>query len=383
MLDRAFRFLASLKLTVACLCLATILVFIGTLAQVNEGLYAAQDRYFRSLYVWWPVPGTGLKLIFPGGYAIGGVLLLNLLAGHLARFGLSRKKIGIFLVHVGLILLLLGQLLTDLLSIESHLRLSEGESRNYSESGMLTELAIVDKSSPEADRVVAISEPRLAKKRDIQDASLPFTIRVREFHHNSELKNRTGESAKLPPAAENGVGSKVTLTPLPPTVRMDRRNMPSAVVEFLGQDGKSIGSWFVSLWIEEAQPFTVAGKPFEVALRPARYYKSMTLSLLDFRHDKYPGTEIPKNFSSRVRLQNAAKGEDREVLIYMNNPLRYGGETFYQSGFDENDPRVTILQVVRNPGWLTPYLACVLVSLGLIVQFGMHLIEFSRQRRKA
>lgn len=66
----------------------------------------------------------------------------------------------------------------------------------------------------------------------------------------------------------------------------------------------------------------------------------------------------------------------------MNDPLRYAGETFYQSGYDENDPKVTILQVVRNPGWLTPYFACVLVSLGLVVQFGMHLIEFTRKRRK-
>ena len=49
----------------------------------------------------------------------------------------------------------------------------------------------------------------------------------------------------------------------------------------------------------------------------------------------------------------------------MNNPLRYDGETYYQSGFDRNDARVTILQVVRNPSWLTPYVACILVSLGL------------------
>jgi cytochrome c biogenesis protein ResB len=41
--------------------------------------------------------------------------------------------------------------------------------------------------------------------------------------------------------------------------------------------------------------------------------------------------------------------EDREVLIYMNNPLRYAGETFYQAGFDERDERVTILQVCETP----------------------------------
>ncbi len=381
--DHFIRFFASLKLTVVCLCLATVLVFIGTLAQVSEGLYAAQYRYFRSLWVWWPVPGTSLKLLFPGGYLIGGVLLINLLAGHLSRFGLSRRKIGIFLVHIGLILLLLGQVFTDMLSIESHMRLSEGESKNYSESGMQSELAIVDTTSPQADRVVAIPDERLATKADIRDPNLPFTLRVREYHPNSKLTSREGEHAQAPAAAEQGIGAKAVLTPEPPTVRTERRNMPSAVLEVVGEDGKSLGTWLVSMWLEQTQRIAQGGRTFELSLRPRRFYKPMTLTLVDFRHDKYPGTEIPKNFSSRVRVQEAGKGEDREVLIYMNNPLRYAGETFYQSGYDENDPRVTILQVVRNPSWLTPYLACVMVSLGLVVQFGMHLLEFTRQRRKS
>jgi hypothetical protein len=64
----------------------------------------------------------------------------------------------------------------------------------------------------------------------------------------------------------------------------------------------------------------------------------------------------------------------------MNNPLRYGGETFYQSGYDERDDKVTILQVVRNPGWLTPYVSCALISLGLAVQFLGRLVAFVRRR---
>jgi len=32
----------------------------------------------------------------------------------------------------------------------------------------------------------------------------------------------------------------------------------------------------------------------------------------------------------------------------MNNPLRYHGETFYQSGFKPGD-QTTILQIVTNP----------------------------------
>jgi hypothetical protein len=103
---------------------------------------------------------------------------------------------------------------------------------------------------------------------------------------------------------------------------------------------------------------------------------------VDFRHDVYPGTEIPKNFSSRVRLMRPATGEDREVLIYMNNPLRYAGETYYQASFD-TDNEGTILQVVKNPSWLAPYAACVLVSAGLVIQFMTHMLGFVRKRRNA
>jgi hypothetical protein len=68
------------------------------------------------------------------------------------------------------------------------------------------------------------------------------------------------------------------------------------------------------------------------------------------------------------------------VLIYMNNPLRYAGETYYQASFDADDAG-TILQVVHNPSWITPYLACVMVAAGLITQFLYHLIPFLKRRR--
>ncbi len=105
------------------------------------------------------------------------------------------------------------------------------------------------------------------------------------------------------------------------------------------------------------------------------------MHLVEFRHDRYPGTDIPMNFSSRLRLQRPDTGEDREVLIYMNHPLRYEGETYYQSSFDRDD-QGTVLQVVRNPSWLTPYFSCVMVGIGLMLQFSIHLTRFARRRHK-
>ena len=69
------------------------------------------------------------------------------------------------------------------------------------------------------------------------------------------------------------------------------------------------------------------------------------------------------------------------LLIYMNNPLRYAGLTFYQASFEPGNDRVTILQVVRNPSWLIPYIACSLMSLGLVWQFTIHLVGFVGKRR--
>ena len=71
-----------------------------------NGLYAAQEQYFQTFLVLWGPSGANWRIpVFPGGYLIGSVLLVNLIAAHLKRFKFSRKKIGIFFVHAGLILL--------------------------------------------------------------------------------------------------------------------------------------------------------------------------------------------------------------------------------------------------------------------------------------
>ena len=112
-------------------------------------------------------------------------------------------------------------------------------------------------------------------------------------------------------------------------------------------------------------------------MRPARYYKPYSVTLQKFTHEKYAGTEIPKNFASQIALIDPERSLNRDVLIYMNHPLRYRGETYYQAGFQKDDS-ASILQVVHNPSFLAPYVACVIVAAGLLVQFGYHLVGFAR-----
>jgi hypothetical protein len=381
LLDRTVRFLASLRLTVVCLAFAIVLVFAGTMAQVDQGIYAVQANYFRSLFVRWPVPHTGWSIpVLPGGYLIGGVLLVNLLLAHFQRFGLRWNKAGLLMIHFGLILLLLGQLATDLLQRESTMLLAKGQTKNYSEDMRLNELAITDTTDPKNDQVVAIPEKLLANGGEIRHPALPFTVKVINYWPNCRLSTNAVPGS-VPVPATRGVGAALHVLSEPPATGMDERSLPGAVVELIGPRGP-LGTWLVSAMLGVRQPFTFDNHHYTMALRPARYEQPFSLTLLEPRHDIYPGTDIPKNFSSRVRLRRPDTGEDREVVIRMNNPLRYGGLTFYQYQMAAESPEHTsTLQVVRNPGWLTPYLACTLIFMGLVVQFLIHLLGFVKHRQ--
>jgi len=382
MLARLARSFTSLRLTVVLLGLGILLVFWGTLAQVHLGLYKAQNEFFRSFFIYWQPAGSSWRIpIFPGGYLVGGLLLINLLAAHTRYYRAEKRKVGIIMIHLGVVLLLAGQLLTDLLSTESSMHIRQGSSVNYSEAGRSFELVLIDTTNTDSDKVVAIPEHRLLKGRDISHPELPFMVRVKRFYPNSSLSRERGEGFEQVKTTAGG-GTDLWWRKLPHETEMNRRDMPSAIVELITPNG-SLGTYLVSAFLSQPLEFTHSGRRYQLILRPERFYKPFSLHLVEFRFDRYPGTEIPKNFSSRVRVQRPDTGEDREVLIYMNNPLRYGGETFYQADWDKEDEKGTILQVVRNPGWLTPYFACVLVALGMTIQFLTHLISFAAKPRTA
>src|SRR5260221_4788774 len=273
--DPLIKFFVSVRLTVVCLALAILLVFLGTLAQVDLGLYKAQNEFFRSFLVFWGPKNATWKIpILPGGYLVGGVLLINLIASHVTRFKLTRTKIGIWLTHFGLILLLLGQLGTDLLSRESTLHLREGEAKNYSESDRQAELAVVDSTDPDTDKVVAIGQGLLMRKREVHSSDLPFTIRVKKFFANSSVEDRPANATEPPPATE-GLGPRAVVKELPRVTEMNRRDVPSAVVEIQAGE-KSLGTWLVSEYIERPQGFTYQDHTYKLEMRPRRYYRPFT-----------------------------------------------------------------------------------------------------------
>ena len=84
----AFRFLSSYALSSVLFLLLLLLTYFGTLYQTENGLYAAQQRYFNSLFVVHEAFGV-FPLPLPGGYLLLAVLFVNLLLGGLVY---ARKK---------------------------------------------------------------------------------------------------------------------------------------------------------------------------------------------------------------------------------------------------------------------------------------------------
>jgi len=372
-------FFNSLRLTAALLVLAILLIFAATLDQVHLGVWGVQEKYFRSFFIYAAIRGTAFSVpIFPGGYLLGALLLPNLLVAHFCRFRLSWKKSGIWLTHIGLILLLVGQGLSGLLQRDNQLRIDVGQTRRYTESFRETELAVIDVTNPDYDQVVAIPSARLERKESVQHPLLPFLIKPVAYYPNALLRPRSQMPSPLPSLATAGVGPQVAVEPSPVTYKPDETNFPTGYVELVGQEG-SLGVFLVSTMIVERQVVTYQGRTWHLIMRPERDYLPFTLTLLKFTHDIYPGTDIPKDFASTIRLKSDDLRDDREIRIFMNNPLRYGGRAFYQAGYSNND-RTSVLQVVTNPSWQVPYLSCALIALGLAIEFGIHLFAFFRRR---
>jgi len=440
--QKVLSFLGSLRLTVALIGLSIFLVFVGTLAQVNQGIWTVMEQYFRCWFArlggWFP---------FPGGKLLGTALLINLLVSHTSRIkvqargprlllgmatlfiGLAitwivishvfdvdsskdvvnpskrvtlqlvqgggaaavlyigcwllfRRKAGIVLLHAGVVILMMSELYTGELAEEGTMTIFEGQSVNFVEDTRKTELAIIDASNPAADDVVAVPESSLSRGGLVRLEGLPFDVEVGEgrFFKNALLAPAKGGE---PNPATQGAGLRILAQKKPEQSGVDssgRVDLPAAYVTFRSRaNNAELGTWMTSVryTIEKGPQIVRAGdKDYRIALRFKRTYKPYSIYLSQFKFDRYAGTETPKDYSSYVKLEDSERGIVRDTRIWMNNPLRYRGDTLYQSSFDAETEKGTVLQVVDNRVWMAPYVACMIVALGMLGQFLLHLFGF-------
>lgn len=375
MFRQILLFVSGVKFILFCMLLMMILVVLGTVAQVDIGSFAAQQEYFNSFWVYTRT-SLGISVpVFPGGLTTALLWFMSLTATLFVRARYDRRHIGIVIAHAGVLILLLGQIFTQILSEETRMVLQEGQTVNYSMSSREVELAVISDAGEGRENVVSIPWEALSGKDEIRTPLLPFVLRIKKAYPNSRLVHAKAGARDV--FATQGAGTETAVKEARPSRSDEVSDTASAVVEMV-DGGKSLGIWLFSTGLEQPQTVQAQGQAYQIVMRPLRQTFPFSLTLADFSHDVYPGTDIPKNFSSLVRLNDPSKNENREVLIYMNHPLRYGGYAFYQASYGKDDT-LSVLQVVRNPAWLTPYVSCTIILIGLAVQFTSHLLQFVRK----
>ena len=307
---------------------------------------------------------------------------------------LFKKRGGIVLMHMGVAILMISELVVGLYGHESLMMIVEGETAHFARDIREVELAIIS-SEGEQDFVVAVPEALLLQSYEDSEAEqdgaaiismtqfdVPFDLRVTQFYRNSQL--RSAEPADQ--LTETGLGSFSVPVELDPVDGMNSdSDMSAAYVDIIDRNSKErLKTILVSLNTSESRTvilperITVGENDWDLLLRFRRNYRPYGVKLLDVSRDTYVGSSTPRDFRSNLVITDNGTSQSEEFTLWMNNPLRYKGETFYQSGYHQlpSGKEATTLQLVRNSGWMLPYIGCVVVAFGMFAQFWLTLRRF-------
>ena len=360
------KLLSSVRITVVCLFLLFVLIFWGTVAQVQQGLYVAQERFFNSFFFL----ADGF-LPFPGAQLVLWVLFVNLLAMTITRFSTYRKwsYAGVLIVHFGLLLYFAAAFIVFQVSRESNVHLTEGEATNVSTSYIQWELAYwtgpdgtIGAGESQHHQVTAVDTNDFKPGYEIPFVNKDFALKVKQFYPNSDAFS---SSEKRSPRILNASGISL-LTPKP-LLKERGQNIAGGIfdVQFKSHD------YTLILFGTESQAtaVTIGDKVYHFSLRHKRYLLPFTIKLDHFKVEFHPGTDMAKSYESLVTLSTGAL--QRQVRIFMNNPLRYKDYTLYQASYDVDSVgrQYTTLAVVKNFARLLPYVACFIVFFGLALHF--------------
>ena len=348
------------------------------------------------------IPDPGLRIVWQLTKSL--VVSVVLLVGLLLLFG---NRGGNVLIHLGVGLLMLGQFIFGDAQREERIALFEGQRTQVAYEQDTVELVFIDKSNPDTNRVVAFDHPMLqrsaARGTFVTAAELPFEFRIDKWMENSTIELRKTPAA--PTDDDFGlIGQGATGYTFKPIAKSggakSETNIASAYVTLRNkEDSSKTAAYAVSQLINDdaatsrprMEEIASDSKTWEFGLRFRKNYKDYSVVLDDVVLEQYTGTSKPKDYSSFVKVLDNQGETLQQGRIWMNNPMRFRGETFYQSGYMGADSPFntfgiehTTLQVVTNAGWLIPYVACVLSGLGMLVHFGGTFARFaSRYDRKA
>ena len=317
--------------------------------------------------------------------ALAGVISLA------ASILLFKKRGGIVVIHLGVALMMFGELLVGLFAVEEQIQIPEGQTVNFARDLRDIELAIIDPSDENEERVTVVPGSLLKVGKTIDHADVPFKIEVLERFDNANLTSPSDAKENL---ATAGGGLRLVATEARKASGADSSGAVDMASIYAKVTPKNPGDFDEQTYLfcqqfgdgeltigqDRPERIKVGDSTYNVALRFKRTYKPYSMRLLDISKTDYQGTSTPRDYSSYVHLVDESNNfDDDSIRIWMNNPLRYSGETFYQSSYSPpaaGRPETTTISVVSNMGWMIPYVACMVAFVGMFYHFGLTLVRF-------
>lgn len=343
----------------------------GTLIPQNQSQEKYHEIFSHSTYML--LHRSGLLDVYHSIWFISLLALLGLntsscIYQRVSNLRFNRLPWGALMSHTAILVILLGGVVSAIFGEKGTLQLVIGESGCCVPSG---------------------------EKKTIH---LPFQIRLKNFNveyykegehwiHLADLQKGWQETIEVQPEKEYVLKEKIKVKVL--------RYVPDFRME---KDPKT-GEW--SSYTASLSPMNPALE-IEISASPSEK-KWLFAKYPDFSHKEGRGNlcnglqvqyqYVPgkvKQFVSHIdvvemkmdshhghadiQLASAhpAKKERKSLasgMVSVNHPFKYGGYTFYQSGYDPDNPDFSSFQVAKDPGVMIVYAGFILLPAGLSISF--------------
>ena len=198
---RIYNFLSGYTLAVILLTILLVLTYLGTMAQVEMGLYDASEKYFESFFLvdnFGPIP-----VVLPGVYLVSVLLFLNLLLGAIIRARKSWKRPGMLIAHGGILYILFAGFVAFHYTEEGSMILYENDQADeiYNLTDWSIEVARHDQDG-KREAALVIEEKDLkplwkkGARRTFFHPSMPFEFEIYSYARN--ITNSKGQLTGLP-----------------------------------------------------------------------------------------------------------------------------------------------------------------------------------------
>lgn len=338
------------------------LMIVGTIAQKYLGLYIATKTYLTSPIFWlWdiaPLPGLPITVA---------VIFVNLLCKLLLKSPWSKQTSGIIITHLGACFLFLGMMLTSIFSYEGYITIGEGEYSEQISDYYQREFTI----QQDGDTVLSIPYAKLHQDKTITVDKIPFDIQPMHICRNCTMEHYAGEDE-----ARHGLAQKVSLINAP-LEKTEETNLSGIMVNIQDSKTDQDGVHIIFEALPKPTSITIDKKTYTLSMQRVQTPLPFQIALVDVQRELYPGMDMAKSYQSEISLKDGDVAWNTHIK--MNEPLRYKGYTFYQSGYSlRGDQEYTTLAVVKNMGRSFPYIAGLFISIGMI----LHSIMRFRNKKK-